>query len=121
MGKQLAYKVMPVIDGELTSGRNKNLGAFELRRGAVIRMPGNGIYMSPNRDYVLTHYAGLADEEVLLTLKYDTDEIITGNLEDREPEISVPKATIVKVEYLLEGELQRQTKPGHDVLFPGVG
>ena len=114
MPKQLAYKIMPVIDGQVNSGANKNLGAFDLKRGSVLEMPGNGIYMSPHRDYVLDHYSGLADEEILITLKYDTDLIKTGNLEDREPEISVPRATIVKVERLLEGELVPEPKPEHN-------
>jgi len=111
MAKKLGYKVMPIIDGVLTSGANKGLGAFDLRRGAVIEMPGNGIYMSTNRDYVLENYTGLAEEEVLLTFKFDTDAIKFGNLEDKEPEIAVPKATIVRVDYLLEGEIVPGSSP----------
>lgn len=37
----IGYKVMPIIDGNLTSGPNKNIG-FDLNKNEVIRMPGKG-------------------------------------------------------------------------------
>lgn len=63
-------------------------------------MPGDGIFLAPTRQYVLDYYSGLADEEVLLTLEFDPDKLITGNLADREPELSVREATIVEYEKL---------------------
>lgn len=90
---------MPLRDGQLRSGADARQG-FVLEEGAVIRMPGNGVYLAPHRDYVLTYYSGLADEEVLLTLEFDEEALITGNLEDREPEVSVREVTIVGIEHL---------------------
>lgn len=95
----IGYKVMPLINGQLRSGANSRQ-VFPLRKGATIRMSGNGVYLSPLRNYVLTYYSGLADEEVLLTLEFDEDALITGDLRDREPEVSVREATIVDFEYL---------------------
>lgn len=106
MSKKLGYKVMPIENGHIVSGANKRLGEMELRVGANIEMPGNGIYMSPLREYVLSHYSGLADEEVLITFLFDTDEMVTGNLEDAEPEISVRKAKIMHFQAIIDGELQ---------------
>lgn len=120
MPKKLAYKIMPLIDGKLMSGAGKQLGEFDLRRGSVIQMPGNGIYMSTNRDFVLESYSGLAEEEVLLTLKFDTDEISSGNMTDREPEITVPRAAIVSVEYLVDGELVKKSRGYSDPTGPGI-
>jgi hypothetical protein len=61
-------------------------------------MGGNGIYMSPNKDYVIDYYSGLAENEKLIGFEYNIDDIITGNLEDKEPEISVNKAKIISIE-----------------------
>ena len=68
-------------------------------------MPGNGIYMSLNQQYVLDYYAGLADEEVLVTFEFDPKDITTGNTTDRETEISVKKALVKDIQELDEGEL----------------
>lgn len=105
MSDRIGYKIMPLIDGRLMSGANKNLGEFELRKGAEMAMPGNGIYMSTNREFVVENYSGLADEEVLIAFKFDSKSITSGNLKDKEPEITVPRATIVGFQYLAEGEL----------------
>lgn len=113
MAERIGYKIMPLIDGKLMSGYNKNLGCFHLKKGSVIEMPGNGIYMSNNREYVLENYSGLADEEVLIAFRFDPNEIIWGNMEDREPEFSVPKATIIGMQFLLEGELINPIKQNH--------
>ena len=105
MAERIGYKIMPLIDGKLMSGFNKNLGEFELRKGAEMAMPGNGIYMSTNREFVLESYSGLAEEEVLIAFKFDPNTITSGNMTDREPEVTVPKATIIGFQYLVDGEL----------------
>lgn len=97
--RAIGYKVMPVLDGLLVSGADRRQ-RFPLRRGAVLRMPGAGIYLSPQRDYVLTYYSELAPVEALLTLEFDPDAVLTGNLADREPEVSVREATILDFQIL---------------------
>ena len=106
MATKRAYKIMPLENGKLVSGANKDLGEFDLSVGAKIRMPGKGIYMSTNREFVLESYSGLADEEVLLTLEFNPQMITSANMTDKEPEITVPAAVIRDIEYLVEGELQ---------------
>jgi hypothetical protein len=74
--------------------------------GHVVRLPGKGVYLSPNRAYVLDYYsdgpgAEYDDpnvEEVLLTLAFDTKDITEGNLTDKESEIAVRSARIVAIE-----------------------
>ena len=97
----IGYKVMKTEDGEIISGRDSRI-KFKPEVGKVLKMGGNGIYLSPHKDYVIDYYSGLADEEVLLTLEFDPDTIITGDLNDNEPEISVPKVKIVDIEELQE-------------------
>ena len=95
----IGYKVMRVDGGRLRSGADSRQ-TFPLKRGTVLRMPGLGLYLAPARQYVLDHYSGLADEEVLLTLEFDPSKLTSGNLSDREPELSVREATIVGYEVL---------------------
>lgn len=93
------YKVMRYEGDMLVSGANSRL-RFPLRKGVRLRMPGRGVYLTPHKQYALDYYSGLADEEVLLTLEFDAEDILFGNLEDQEPEIAVPEAKIVDFEFL---------------------
>lgn len=99
----IGYKVMPIINGKISSGANKNL-ELNPTVGEYIKMPGNGIYLSLNKQYVLDYYSELADEEVLITFKFNADDIITGNISDKETEISVSKALIINIEYITNEE-----------------
>lgn len=94
-----AYKVMSLVGGKLVSGANSRL-SFPARKGTTIRMPGNGLYMSPNKQYVLTYYSGLADNEVLLTLEFSKGDIKWGNLTDREAEVAASPVKIIDIEPL---------------------
>lgn len=97
----IGYKVMKLEDGKIVSGANSRV-KFTPKKGKVMKMDGNGIYLTPHKDYALDYYSGLADQEVLLTLEFDPDTIITGNLEDKEPEISVPEVKILDIEEVLD-------------------
>ena len=95
--KGIGYKVMKFENDRLVSGANSRL-SFSSKIGTIVKMGGNGIYISPNKDYVIDYYSGLAENEKLVEFEYDTNDIITGNLEDKEPEISVSKAKIISIE-----------------------
>jgi len=102
----------------LLAGANKRL-SFPIRVGETIQMRGNGIYMSLDKEYVLTYYSELSENEVLLTLEFDPTELITGNLEDRETEFSVSEAKIIDVEHLVhDSELfeERLTEDQDDLV-----
>jgi hypothetical protein len=104
----IGYKVMRTENGQIISGAD-NRQSFKLELNHEISMPGNGIYIGVDRDYVMDYYSGLAEEEVLLTLRFNTDDIITGDLNDKEPELSVKKVTILNYEHILDGELLKPT------------
>lgn len=99
--KMLGYKAMRYERGEAVSGADSR-HRFKVRKGKVVRMPGKGIFLSPNRQYVLDYYAGHNDTEVLLTLEFDPAHITSGanTLSDREPELTVSSAKIVDFELL---------------------
>lgn len=96
----LGYKVMRVSEdgSKLISGANSNI-TWEAKC-QFVSMPGKGIYMGNNKDYVLDYYSGLADNEALITFEFDESDITFGNLEDREVEIAVKRANIVNIELL---------------------
>lgn len=93
----LGYKIMRFEDGFAISGANSRL-AFKPQIGQTVTMPGHGIYMSPNREYVETYYGGHHETEILLKFSFDPVDIIWGNLEDRESEIAVSKAKVIDFE-----------------------
>jgi GNAT superfamily N-acetyltransferase len=99
MGKEIGYKVMRYENGMIIAGANSRL-SFKAEVGKTISMPGNGIYMSPNKEYVLNYYSGLADDEVLITFEFDINDITLGNLTDKESEIAVKHAKIINLEPL---------------------
>ncbi len=105
----IGYKIMKYESGKIISGAD-NRQSFVAEKNQDIEMYGNGIYLGMSKDYVMNYYSGLADEEVLLTLKFKKSSIIFGSLDDREPELSVRKATIIDIEKLVDGELIQEVK-----------
>lgn len=97
--KMLGYKIMRYENGRAIAGADSRQ-SFEPKIGATVTMRGNGIYMGTDKQYVLSYYSGLADEEILLTFEFDPNAITLGNLTDREVEIAVPSAKIVDVEMI---------------------
>lgn len=103
--KMLGYKVMRFEDGRAVSAADSRHG-FGLRKGRVIQMPGVGVFLSTDRQFVLKYYTGLTDDrEVLLTLEFDPKNILTGRetMNDRESVLTVSAAKIVDFE-ILENE-----------------
>ena len=96
---KVGYKVMR-FDGKYAIAGADSRQKFSLKKGSTISMTGNGIYLGTDKQYVLDYYSGLADREVLITFSFDPNKITTGNLTDREVEISVPNAKIVDWEEL---------------------
>lgn len=99
--KMIGYKAMRFEKGRAVSGADSRQG-FVVKKGHVIRMSGKGIFLSTNRKYVETYYAGHNPHEVLLTLEFDPKDITSGKdtLGDREPELTVSAARVVDFEVL---------------------
>ena len=93
----IGYKVMPVVNGKISSGANSRLD-IDIRIGRVISMPGNGVYLSLNKQYVLDYYSELAEEEALITFEFNQSDITTGNVTDIDTEVSVTKVLVKNIE-----------------------
>lgn len=103
----IGYKVMN-YDKDLDlliSGRNSRL-TFFCNIGSEIEMPDNGVYIGIDKEYVMSYYSGLAENEVLLTLYFDEKDIVTGNITDNECELSVKKVKIVDYQEIIDGDLE---------------
>lgn len=96
----IGYKVMALSEDEkeIISGANKAL-RFPID-SKEISMPGNGIYLSLSKQYVIDYYSELSEKEVLLTLEFDETKINFGDITDRETEIAVNKVNILEKEIL---------------------
>jgi hypothetical protein len=105
----IGYKIVALIDGKPRLDIYKDQ-SFNLSKNEVVSFPGNGIYLSVCKDKVLDYYNNIAENQVLLTLMFDSNKIISGNIIDNENEISVPDATITSFEFLKKGELIIQKK-----------
>jgi len=101
-GKLIGYKVMGYDPDtrEVISGANKRI-RLRLSRGAEHRMPGKGIFPGARRDYVLDYY-GVFEFNAVIIYAFDPADVTSGSLTDREPEITVSKAKVVKFEVLDE-------------------
>lgn len=99
--EQIAYKVMSYNPStmNLVSTADQNL-VFSAGPGDTLRMGGQGIYMSTNKNFVMTYYSELAEYEALVTFKFNPADITSGNITDRESEFTVPYAKIVDIKYL---------------------
>lgn len=100
----LGYKVLYRVGRRLVSKADSRQSGPAVV-GENLTMTGKGVFLSPNCDYVLAYYSDGPDaqddphvEEVLLTLSFDPREILSGNLTDREAEVSVRSARIVAIE-----------------------
>lgn len=97
--KLVGYKVMATDGNNALSGADSRQG-FELKKGKVISMSGNGIYLAPTEEYVIDYYSGLAEDEVLLKLEYLESDITSGDINDAEPEISARVAKILDYKFI---------------------
>ena len=92
------YKVMRVEGNKIVAGADSRQKFPYPKVGSIIKMRGNGIYLGPSKDYVLDYYSGLSEKEILITFEFDPDDITTGNINDREWEITVPSAKVIQIE-----------------------
>lgn len=92
----IAYKVMRKIKGRLHSLAH-NHHTFSSEIGTAISMSGRGVWLSTNKQFVLSYYSGNHDDEVLLQVMYSHHDITSGNDVDNENVFTVPRCAIINV------------------------
>jgi len=117
--KHIGYKVMGFKDDTdlIRSGANGTLeySLDDLSQDNVLEMEGNGVYLGIDEQYVLDYYSNLAEREILLKLEFDSNDITTGDITDKEPELSVKKVTIKQVHLIEDGEVIRELTNNKEV------
>ena len=98
--KLIGYKIMAYIDGKIVSHANHSI-VIPSKIGLTFTLPGNGIYLCTSKEFVLKYYTGMSDDDdVLLTLEFDTADLLIGSLQDKESELAVRKAKIKAIEVI---------------------
>ena len=119
-GHLIGYKVMRHAGkADLTSGADSRI-RLPMTRGAVHRMPGQGIFLGSTKQYVLDHY-GVFERNALLTYTFDPKDLRFGSLTDREPEIAVSQARLVDFELLDEDLNPLATRPNPSEFWGSEG
>jgi hypothetical protein len=93
----IGYRIVSNQDGTLVSlaGSDK----VDPTIGSTTSVGGAGLYLGTSKDFVMNYYSGLTDyDDVLLTYKYDMDDVLSGNPDDSDGEITVRRATLVDIE-----------------------
>ena len=95
------YKVMAYVNGRAQSHADSNV-SIELKRGKRVSISGNGLYLSNNKEFTLTHYTQLSDhDDVLLTFEYSQNDIQTGSDQDEQSDFTVSRAMLKDFEIIL--------------------
>lgn len=105
-GHLIGYKVMnyDTTTHQVVSGANSAI-RMPLHVGMVHRMPGAGIFLGNDSQYVMDNYA-VHDVNALITYHFDPADLKYGNLTDREAEIGVAEAKVVHFD-LYDADLDR--------------
>lgn len=94
-GRLVGFRVMhyDTIRGVAVSTYDSEI-SVPLERGAVHRMAGRGMYLANTPEFVVDHYA-ISGHDVLMVYAFDERDMISGQLTDRESEITVRRAELL--------------------------
>lgn len=100
------YKIMELRGNKLISLAS-DCYQFELKIGDKIKMDGEGVWLSTNRDFVVDYYGDNEDIiNALLTVEFDKAKITRGNLNDSEPVITVPEIIVKNIQIVEDGKIK---------------
>ena len=100
LSKLVGYKIMSYVNGRIVSLAKPDI-IIPKRIGSTISAVGKGVYLSPSKEFVIQYYSGLTDfDDVLLELEYTRQDVITGDPDYKEGELSVSRATIKNIEII---------------------
>jgi hypothetical protein len=74
----------------------------DIRKGAVVKYPGKGLFLGTTRKFCMDYYSGLTDlDELMLVYEFSPSDILKGSI-DQEGEIAVSKARLASVEKIMD-------------------
>jgi hypothetical protein len=99
-GRLVGWRAARYQGGYAVSGADSRQRA-KLRRGELTRFTGAGMFLANDRQYVIDYYAG-HDQSAIMRYAFWPDDVVKGNLEDAQAEISVRVAELLDFEVLRE-------------------
>lgn len=106
MSKVTGYKIMAFENNEICSLASDTY-RFPAKKDSTMKMGGDGIWVSTNKDFVTENYLGNTDkQEVLVTVEFDSKDMTRGNLKDREPVITIPIVKIIDIQLAVDYEVK---------------
>ncbi len=107
-GRLVGWRAARYQGGYAVSGADSRQRA-KLRRGELTRFTGAGMFLANDRQYVIDYYAG-HDQSAVMRYAFWPEDVVKGNLEDAQAEISVKVAELLDFEVLRENpSLVRRT------------
>jgi len=99
-GTLLGYRIMRYDPAarQAVSGADSRI-RLPVRVGESHSIPRPGMFLTNRRQYAVDYYLA-HDVNAVLTYAFRPEDVALGELDDREPEIAVPVATLVRVELL---------------------
>lgn len=94
---KIGYRIVSNQDGTLVSIAGND--PVNSTVGSTVTIGGAGLYLGTSKKFVMDYYSGLTDyEDVLLTYEYSPDDLLSGNPDDTDGEITVRKAKLIDME-----------------------
>ena len=113
-GRLVGWRVASHEGGHAVSAADSHQKA-KLRKGTLTRFTGKGMFLGNTREFVLDHYE-VNEQNVLMRYAFHPEAVLSGNLTDREAEVSVAVAELLDWEVLRENATWGPLQP-----LPGVG
>lgn len=101
-GRLVGYRVARYEDGKAISGADSRQSA-ELTPGSTVQFPGRGAFVTSKPQHAVDYYA-VHDNNVIQKVAFDPADVSSGDLHDKEPEVSVRKAEVLDSEVFADGE-----------------
>ena len=95
-GKYLGYRVSRYLWNRAVSGADSSQ-SNGINAGDEIVFKGKGAFLINDPEYAMNYY-GVHDEgqNILQMVEFDAKDVTSGSLYDREPEITVKRAIVLK-------------------------
>lgn len=115
----IGYRVMRYDpkSNRAISGADSRFG-IDLKEGGIMDY-GEGHFLSNDPTYAKEYY-GQHDNNVLIKVEFSPEDVLSGSLDDVQPEISVAKSRILGWETFVDPDLQEKYMTNFDTIFNDV-
>ena len=102
-GRFVGYRVSRSVGGRAVSGADSRQSA-SMEPGAQVEFKGIGFFVTNDLEYAKTYYGG-HDENAVQRVAFSRDDVTSGRLADREPEISIRSGEVIGSDVFTDPDL----------------